>query len=267
MAQILFSFRFVLINAGVLAYFLWGQPFLLEVLQQVPKQTSVPVGLALMAVQILNLFAILYKGPFVQQRTIHRMPDQRASGQNSFGVELILIFLATLCYIGLVSPLANWTVLDILGIEIRGTPPFWQGLFGFLYLFAMLVLNAWLMIASVFPFMGAIQIPKWLRVADLYPMATEWVVDIVLAVFSVTTYTLIWEKLAASTPFTATTPQGVFMEYFGAVLFFCMVYPATNVLAASDDWLTERPKWARLLSILIFVLIMITAISGIPREI
>lgn len=265
--RIFFSFRFILIGAGIFVYFLWGQPILLEILQQVPGQPAIPVGLVLLMIQILNLAAILYKGPFIQQRIAGAPTAQRGTGQNPVGIALILVFLVTLCYVGLVSPVANWTVLEILGIEIRGTPPFWQGMFGFLYLFAMLVLNAGLMLASVFPSLGAIEMPKWLRLADSYPLATEWIVDIILAVFSVTTYTLIWEKLAASTPLIATTPQDVFMEYFGAVVFFCMVYPATNVLAVADDWLTERPKWARLLSFAIFVLIMLSAINSIPREV
>jgi len=182
--QFIFSFRFILINIGVFAYFAWAQPILLGVLQHSPNQPAIPAGLALMSMQILNLFAILYKAPFLQQRGAH------SQGQNHSGVGFILVSLAGLCYSGLVSPLANRAILELLGIEIRGTPPFWQGLFGLLYLFAMLILNTWLMLASVFPFLGKIEIPQRLRLGEEYPMTVEWLADLVLAAFSVTAYTL-----------------------------------------------------------------------------
>jgi hypothetical protein len=265
MGRTLFSLRFIFINAGVLVYFLWLQPGFLRALQEASVRPNWGLGAGLMALQILNLLAMLYKGTFTQQRiaSLHPSADEPSRG---FSIAAMLaIGLVILCYLGLVSPLVNWAILGLLGIDIRGEPPFWQGLFGFLYLFAMLVLNAWLPIVSVFPSIETIKLPDWLKIGEAYPMATEWSADFILAAFGVSAYTLVWEQLALNTPINATTPQSTLLEYFGAVVFFCMVYPATNVLATAEDWLAMRPRWSRWLSGLVFTVILLIAISNIPR--
>jgi hypothetical protein len=221
------------------------------------------LGLALALIQVVNLFAILYKGPFVQERLEHHTPGN--ASQISPGVGILVTSVMVMCYMGLVSPLANWATLQAFGIDIRGEPPLFEGLLGFAYLFCMLVLNAGLMLMALFPWMGQIHRPAWLRIGEKYPMTVEWFADIALAAFSVTTYTIIWEGLAASTPFQARTPQSAFMEYFGAIVFFCMIYPAANALATAEEWMSHRPLWARILSGVIFLAIMATAIGSIPN--
>jgi hypothetical protein len=263
--KFLFSLRAIFINLGVLAYLIWIQPGVLASLGKTPTHPDPLLGLVLALIQVLNLFAILYKGPLVQERLQGRTSN--ANGQIPFAIGMIVTFFMVMCYMGFVSPLATWATLGAFGIELRGTPPLWDGLLGFAYIFCMLVLNGGLMTMAIFPSLGQIHRPPWLRLGEKYPMTVEWFADIVLAAYSVTAYTIVWEQLAGSSPLQARTPQSAVVEYLGAVLMFCMVYPAANALATAEDWLASRPLWARILSGIIFIAIMVTAIAQIPHAV
>jgi hypothetical protein len=282
-----------MINFGIIAYFVWYEPIFLEVLRQAPVQPNIPIGLALMILQVLNLFSIIYKGRFVRQRMgslgisveapadggvfveypenfhhIRRLPrrfpeNQRMADTESaqisqgqkFGFIIILVGMG--CYV-LVSALVVWNTLDLLCMG--NTAPFWQGLLGVLYFIPMFALSAGLTIDSLFPDIPNFPWSFCRKIGEIYPMTVEWVADIVLAAFSVTAFTIVWAELDASAP--ATTPQDIFGKYLVLVMFFCIVYLATNIHALADLWLVDRPKWVRWLSIDFFLIIMFTAIHG-----
>lgn len=260
----LYPLRFLFITAGVLAYFTWIQPVLLVALRRAMHQPNYQLGLILVAIQVLNIIAIFYKGPVVQERIANITPVSGALQRILQDARLFIIMVTSMSYVAIVTTLVNWTILSMFGIDIRGTPPLWEGLTGFFYLFIMVILNAVGMLIVVIPHTAhQIQLPAWLRPSESPRLLVEFLAEIILAVFGVTAYTLIWELYAANVLFSSFSPQSDLAEFLGVSVFFWMVYPATNLLSTVDEWLTHRPFWLRLVSLGGLLLIMISAIGNL----
>lgn len=262
----IYSLRFLLITAGVLAYFIWVQPVVLAALRNSISQPDYRLGLIMTAIQLSNIVAIFFKSPVVGKLIDGDTPTAYTPRLILHDIRLFVAVAALMCYAGFVFPLVSWTILSIFGIDICGTPPLWEGLTGFFFLFVMIILNAGVMLTVLIPQTARqAQLPEWLRPCDPSPAIVELLADIILAIFGVTSITLIWDHYAASIVFTFLSTQSGIANYLGATVFFLMFYPGVNVLSTVEELMSPRPLKMRLISAGFFLAVMITAIDNLVR--
>ena len=201
----------------------------------------------------MEVIGLWLKAPAIHHR-VRRGGDAPEGGY-------ILVMLAALGHMGLTA-LLTFAIFDLLGIDLSGAPTL-LGMLGFLLFVAMLTKEGVLMALVMDLRKASLSLPI-LPPTRRFPRASATLADGMLALFGAVAYTVSWERLAATSPFTATTLSGQLLEYVGAVVLFGLIYPATHPLAVAETWLLRRSWPARLFAIASFLVTMFAAITSIP---
>ncbi len=250
----LFRYRYPGLNLAVIAYFLWGQPVILARLSETPEQPDISLGVALLAIQLLETVGVGLKFPAVAGE-VQANPGGPAVGQ-------FILAAAVLVHMGFVTPMLSLAILNAFGCDLRGEPPLLLGLGMIVYIIGMAMKDLLLAHALL---QGGPHTRLLFRVASYAPKESECIADLLLTAFSALAYTVAWEFviLMDSTP-PISVPEKV-LEYLGAVLLFCMVFPATRPIYIAQEWLVRRTRQARIRAALRFLLFMVVATSIVLR--
>jgi hypothetical protein len=242
----------LLFTLWYIVYFYLLQPPLLRRLEALSRSPDLGLGLLLLSLQLLEVLGLWLKYPAVRWRMRH-YPTTSAAGA-------FLTFMSVLGHMGLTTGLLSFTTLSAFGVELTGEPAVVPIVLALLFFFAMLTKEGFLLgfvLKYPLPVSGFNQ---------RFPRASEYVADVILALFDAVAYTVVWQRSIATSFLTATTLGGRIVEYLGAVLFFGLVFPALHPLAVADVWLVQRSRRERALSGASFLITMVAAITGIPRR-
>jgi len=236
-----------------LAYFIWVQPVILGHISQAPDQKNLILALILAGVQILELIGGWLKFPAV----LARIEARRTQGTIQF---ISLFLLLTHIFI---TALLAFTTIRLFGVDLNDDG-FLNGLAGFTLFFLALAKEGFFLIGW-FQLMGT----NYGRVPpipqDLSPHVAEIVGDGLLAIFSALAYTVTWEQIASDNFMVGGSVTNLVLEYFGAILLFLMIFPATRSLYYIEELLTQQPRTARTASWALLLITMIAALFAIPR--
>jgi hypothetical protein len=236
-----------------LAYFIWVQPIILARLAQAPEQKNIALGLILIVIQILELIGIWLKFP----ATVARIEANRSQST----AQVLIIFLV-LTHIFITALLAFATI-KLFGIEVNNNGLL-NGLIALIIFFSALIKEG-LFLIGWFQLLGAknYRFPPIPR--SITPNLAEIIGDGLLAIFSALAYTATWEQIASDTFILGTSFSELALEYFGAIILFMMIFPATRSLYYTEELLTQQPRVARVASWTFLLITMVAALSAIPR--
>lgn len=236
-----------------LAYFIWVQPAVLARVAQAPEQKNITLALMLVAVQGLELIGIWLKFPAAYARI-------QANRSQSWTQLLIGLLMMTHIFI---TALLAITTIRLFGLDLSDDA-FLPGMAAFALFFAALAKEGFFLVWW-FQLMGMKNTTLPAPPKRIPTFIAEIIGDGLLAVFSALAYTIAWEQIATDTFITGGTPFELMLEYFGAVLFFLMVFPATRSLYYAEELLIQQPRAARVVSGILLLITMIAALSAIPR--
>ncbi len=256
--RLIYPLLFILFFHGWhILYFYTLQPHLLARLEAATASASpIPdllLGGGLVIFQVMEVIGLWLKAPAIHHR-VRRGGDVPEGGY-------IVVMLVSLAHMGLAA-LLTFAIFDLLGIDLSGAPTV-SGMFGFLLFVAMLVKEGLLMTLVMDLRKPALSLP----VSPLnrsFPRASAILADGMLALFGAVAYTVTWERLAATSPFTAATLRGQLLEYVGAMALFGLIYPATHPLVVVETWLLRRGWPARIFAGISFLVAMFAALTSIP---
>lgn len=258
----LFTYRFLLINLFVIVYFKWGQPVIFSHLQNMRAAPAVWLASILIIVQVMAYTGAWLKHPFLQERLNKQPPPPTDKDGNlawSPLIRFLIVVMAMLGHLGFITPMFSLTALRALGITLDGHS-FWLGLIAFLYTIGMVTFSG-VTILAAFPNMGKLKIPDWMRIHIHMPMLTETLADIMLTLFAVLSMTILWEQTVRKEPFNPAS----FYDFLGAAGLFIIIFSGANPLAVAEEWLIDRPRWARLTFVILFIAMMTVSIVAIPQ--
>ncbi len=256
-------FYTLLFNGWFLVYLTWLQPPLMARLGQIADRPDIALGVGLALAPLIELAGVWLKHP-----AWHNQP--RAEAQQPM-LGLAAIGIAILAHLGLVTFLFSMTVLRAWGIDLRNDPPLLPGLLALAF-FGGMIAREGLLLEYLMKQVNASAAPDAASIPGLFrrlhqraPGLSILLGDALLTIFASLAYTVIWERLAADTPFVGATLREHLFEYLGAVTLFCLIFPATRPLSVIETWLTPHSPRSRLVSAASFVATMIVAILGIKR--
>ena len=245
------------INLFFIGYFIWLQPPILERLSATPETNDISLGLVLIGIQLAEMTGVWLKYPgIIQHLHINR---------NLKPVGMFLTMILTLTHIFISAMLAISTI-QAFGVELGGTPPLLPTIAALLFFFIVLTKEG-LVLQLAFIFLGkGVAVPqKTHSPAEL--ALRDSLGDILLAAFAALTYTVVWDGTLATAPLEGQTFWQHIVEFFGAALFFFMVFPATRATYYALEWNTHQTKLQRVLSSVFTLAMMVTAYLSIPRSI
>jgi hypothetical protein len=233
-----------------LAYFLWGQPVVLARLVETPAQPDVALGVILLAIQLLEIVGVGLKFPAVAAK-VKTNPGGPAIGQ-------FIVAAAGLAHMGLVTPILSLAVLNTFGYDLKGEPPLLLALGMIVYIIGMAMKDILLARALL---QDNTYARLLFRIVGYAPKEFEFIADLILTAFSALAYTVTWEWFVLMDSSPAISIWERILEYLGAVVLFCMVFPATQPLYIAQEWLVRRTRQVRIRAAIRFLLLMVAAIS------
>lgn len=246
----LFQYRYLGLNLAVIVYFLWEQPVILIRLSETPEQPDITLGVILLVIQLLEIVGVGLKFPAVAAE-VKANPGGPAVGQ-------FILAAAGLGHMGLVTPMLSLAILNAFGYDLKGTPPLPLALGMLIYIIGMAMKD--ILLAHALLRNDAYTHPLS-RIVGHAPKGSEFIADLILTAFSALAYTVTWEWLVLmdSTPAISVWERA--LEYLGAGVLFCMVFPATRPVYIAQEWLVRSTRHARVRAAIRFLLLMVAATS------
>ncbi len=246
--------HYLLFNGCIIAYFSFVQPHLLARLDAIPATRDVALGGGLIGLQALEAVGLWLKYPHVK-RWVQQAPANsafRAVGAFCVAVASMGHFAITL--------LIGFVIYDAFGLG--DMPALLSVVFGIPFIILLLCKDIVLAVfLDRYTGQEAAACPM-LRLGQRFPRLSAYVADWLLLCFSTVAYTISWGRIYV-TPTPYPSPGYRLVEYFGAVLAFCLLYPATHPLSVAEAWMIQRPWLARLVSGITFLGIMLSAIVSV----
>jgi hypothetical protein len=251
-----FILKSLLFGLWYVVYFWQFQPDVLNYLARSPARPAPAFGLALVGLQLLELLGWWLKAPTLTAQI-------NASRSQPPWIGFIFLMFAIMGHMGLVTTLLNFAVFDALGLELSGVEALLPGLLCLAFFILMLAKDGYLLVFLAGRPPKSALARRLTALVERFPHSAALLGDGLLAVFSALAYTVAWEQLVTVTPLRAATAGGRALEYFGAVILFCLAFPATHPLAVAEEWLVPRSRLARLLSLALFALAMLFALRAL----
>ena len=250
----IFRRRYLGLTLATLAYFLWGQPVILARLVETPAPPDVTLGVTLLAIQLLEIVGVGLKFPAVAAE-VKANPGGPAVGQ-------FILATAVLAHMGFVTPMLSLSILNAFGYDLKGTPPLLLGLGMLVYIIGMAMKDVLLAHALL---RNGPDVHPLFRIATYAPKGSEFIADLLLTAFSALAYTVAWERVVLMDSTPPISAWESVLEYVGAVVLFCMVFPATRPIYIAQEWLVRRTRQARIRAAIRFLLLMVAATSIVLR--
>ncbi len=251
---------YVLFNGCTIAYFNTLHPRILAQLLADPAPKDIKFGLSLLGLQVLEIVGLWFKYPLVE-RQVKQIPSHttlRAIGS-------FLVAISVLGHIS-ITLLISMAISEAFGLGLEGTPALVPGLLSLVFIIMML-LKDFMLLISLGKYTDQNELlSSLLAISQRLPRISAYLADGLLLLFSLVAYTVTWGQMASLATISIVSLGQRVIDYAGAIIAFCLFFPATHPLSVAEAWLVRRPRFARLASFSSFLITMVSAIANLPTS-